>query len=1202
MTIEFKWRRFALTATIIASLYDISADGKTVYYDNSLTKWEKPTAYIWDDNGNNGWPGEGMTKVDGYDYLYSFETTLDGRECPNIIFNVGSNAHQSADLNANEFTVCRLPSEGNKQNGTLFQSLDEWIASLNNPNPNPDPNPEPNPDPDPEPNPDFVERNDMLWLSKDKPSVSESVTVYFNAKNTTFNNTSNPIYLYSWTEGGNIHSKWSDWSTRPSDEDCLMIPVDGHPNFFYYTISPSIQDYFNVGDDSTSTNKLGIIIRNAEGTKANSEDKFFDVSPAAPRPVISEIGGYKSHEISSDPNGYPCVKVIAEHGTVYITPYADKIVKVFTLPENVTDKERKSISVSLTPANCQISLLEDLEESVAFSVGETTYVIVDKSNCSVAFAENETSNVKLAEQGGIDNRSGHRNVSFKGMDDAAFYGAGYHGRDINLDGRSMRLDNTQTGNWSATQYEYPHNVCIPFFVSTNSYGVLFDDHYRSAVMRPSSQGSTYTTGSKNPIAYYYIGGDDMQSVVENYTLLTGRQQMPPYWALGYITSRYGYHSFSEAEGYVDAIKNKDIPVDGVVFDLYWQGYDESGMGNLTFTDNGFSNPSEWLNRMKRDKKVHTVVITEPFFTNRSANYSVLKDRGFLADEDVNDMGWLKSDKVGLIDASNPSALDYMNEFYTARINEGVDGHWMDLGEPERHDYDSNHAGGTVDQVHNEFGLLWVESVYNNWRQKFPDMRPLLMPRAGTSGMQRYSTFPWTGDISRSWEGLQAQVPALVSGAMSGVSYLGSDIGGFISQGTNPNLYLRWIELATFYPMCRTHSSDNPEPSHSCYSGVVKDVAKFINLRYQYLPYTYTLAWQNTSKGTPIARPVNMHNSNPGSDKNEIGSYLWGRDIFVAPVLDNSDSKTITFPEGKWLDLNNYDVIYDGGTTSGYNAPLDKLPYFGRLGSFIPRYTQTTFENTASADNTSYTVDFIVDPDGESIGYLFDDDRKTPSDNPGYGYMLTTFEGKHTDDQISIDISHKINGNYEGMPEAHNFIFVIHNWDGVQKLNGASSVNGGSSTVVPYAMTDEPADETVNDITQVFTRDQLDSHEGDAYYADVTNNKVYVKATIPTDRFRAITLTSEGGITTSTDALTANTMKLFYGAGMLNYSLADNIANGVIRVYDTAGVLTAEFAADHADGMVHQHPFDAAPGIYVAVLSADTPAGAHSDVRTKIIVK
>ena len=134
-------------------------------------------------------------------------------------------------------------------------------------------------------------------------------------------------------------------------------------------------------------------------------------------------------------------------------------------------------------------------------------------------------------------------------------------------------------------------------------------------------------------------------------------------------------------------------------------------------------------------------------------------------------------------------------------------------------------------------------------------------------MQRFNAFPWTGDIARTWEGLKAQVPALVSGAMSGVSYLGSDIGGFSADniGTNADLYRRWVQLGVFYPSMRTHSATEPEVWRDAYKSVRDDVRDAINLRYAYLPYTYSQSYAYTRFGTPMARPANFNDRDyPGN--------------------------------------------------------------------------------------------------------------------------------------------------------------------------------------------------------------------------------------------------------------------------------------------------------------------------------------------------
>ena len=668
----------------------------------------------------------------------------------------------------------------------------------------------------------------------------------------------------------------------------------------------------------------------------------------------------------------------------------------------------------------------------------------------------------------------------------------------------------------------------------------------------------------------------MSEVLKNFTWLTGRQELPPYWALGYITSRYGYHSAAEAEQVIGNFKNTAFPIDGLVFDLYWQGADESGMGNLDWYGPNFPDPEGMMAEFAADT-VHTICITEPFFTSSSSNYEILNAAGYLADADVPNMGWLRSSRVGLIDASNPEAMDWMWQFYKARTEEGVSGWWLDLGEPEQHGYNSVHKGGTIDQVHNEFGNLWVERVYRGLKEDFPDQRPFIMPRAGASGMQRFSVFPWTGDISRSWSGLQAQIPALISSGMSGVAYMGSDVGGFTSMGTYPELYLRWVQFAVFSPMMRTHSADQPEPYLPCYSGIFEDVRDFMNLRYRYLPYTYTLCYENAVEGTPLARPSNFHDVE-GGNANSIDTYLWGKDIFVAPVVSGGTSRNITFPEGEWVDLNDYSAVYTGGSTVNYEAPLQVLPYFGRKGSFITRYGQTTFTNTVQADNANWNILYLMPDDGSKVSsYVFDDDKISPQSLESGNYSIIRFNGQTISGNDYIEISNEGYG-YENMPEERTYVLEIPS--SANDFAHISFVSGGMEQVIPAA-----ADES-----------SFSTSNGNAYYLDdkgvlkikVTCNNLPGSANtisiirnilpVPVEENRA----GQKGFACVPQPV-EETLGFVYDleSGEIVYS---------ISVYDTGGVMLAAFdgmaANEGSNKFAVLRPAAMSPGIYVACLTTN----------------
>lgn len=892
------------------------------------------------------------------------------------------------------------------------------------------------------------------------------------------------------------------------------------------------------------------------------------------------LGAFKSWE----QNGKSVV-INGENGTLTLTPYNDCVIKVFTRLAGDTTPERRSITVFASPEG-NFTVSED-SENLYLSTAATT-VTVSKENCRASFADRSGKTI-LSEKNGLDNFTLPRTASFEGMHDEAFYGGGYNGKRINHNGTSLTMDNRQTGGWDCT-WDAPHNICIPFVVSTGGYGLLFDDHHRNSRLTPSAAGTTYSTNSPTPIAYYYIGATDgsMASVLENYTFLTGRQELPPFWALGYMTSRYGYHSQAEAEEVVASVKNAGLPLDAIVFDLYWQGEGNNGMGNLDWYKPKFPDAKKMMADFS-EKGVKTICITEPFFTSDSQNYSVLKSKGYFADDDVSNMSWLGSNKVGLIDSSNPDAMDWMWNFYKARTEEGMGGWWLDLGEPESHDGDSKHQGGTVDQVHNEFGDLWTSRVYQGYKEDFPDVRPFLMPRAGTAGMQRYSTFPWSGDIKRSFLGLEAQIPALLSAGMSGVGYLGCDVGGFNADGvgTHPKLYLRWVEMATFSPMMRTHSPERPEPYLSDYAEVFDGVSKHIHLRYSYLPYTYTLAWENATKGTPLARPLNFHDT-PDMAASPSGcrdQYLWGRDIMVAPVVtDNTTRRSVTFPQGNWVDLNDMTKVYASGSTIEYDAPLEKLPYFGRVGSFITRYSQSTYTTTSEIDNSRLTVTYLIPRDETSANtvnrsVLFDDDHTSTGTLDSGNYLTTTFEGENVAGGHEIRISHA--GSYTGAPATRTYTFVIP---------------GYTKPVKSVSVSD-------SELRQTATRADFDAAADNAWFLD-SDNTLYLRKSLPTNGTATIAVNAnETGSLNRVEALDGAVFDYSPVTGLYSYSLPAGTTDARLTVVSMSGSVVAELPLDSSASSIRQVAVPTlSTGIYLSILWARTSGGNMSKLTIKTPVR
>lgn len=490
--------------------------------------------------------------------------------------------------------------------------------------------------------------------------------------------------------------------------------------------------------------------------------------------------------------------------------------------------------------------------------------------------------------------------------------------------------------------------------------------------------------------------------------------MPPRWALGYISSRYGYKSEREINDVVNKTQQAGIPLDAVVFDLYWYKSD-SLMGNHNWYRDSFPDPHRMLTNLLT-KHIKVITISETFITKKSENYEAAVAQHLLVPDyfDRSKPHIFKNfwaGPAGLLDVFNPKAQQFYWNFYKARIKEGTAGWWFDLGEPESTSDSLRFYAGTDDQVHNLYALVWSKFAFDGYRKDFPQSRVLLLPRSGYAGMQRYSTFPWSGDIDRSFDGLKAQIPIITTVGLDGVGYMHFDAGGFTGAGEarkDPELYSRWLEFAAFCPVMRTHADAtvySPEPVF--WDDVTRErVTKYIKLRYALLPYNYTLAYKNTTTGRPLAMPVNYFDTDNKKLANVNDEYLWGDAILVAPVIMKGETtKKVLFPKGEWIGFNNHKSYSDSAYV---NAPIDSLPLFVKAGSIIPM--SGPYTNTTQYSGKVLTLKYYIGKNNKPVSsQWFYDDGKDPNSLKNMRYDLVTFttSGKGHTRHISINPQHLV---------------------------------------------------------------------------------------------------------------------------------------------------------------------------------------------------
>lgn len=640
-------------------------------------------------------------------------------------------------------------------------------------------------------------------------------------------------------------------------------------------------------------------------------------------------------------------------------------------------------------------------------------------------------------------KDGKRSLSLYTTGTGNFYGAGERGHSYNLKGDTLVMYNKQNYGYTRGEKRISQmNITMPLYLSSDGYALVFDDFAAAEMIL--SNPIQYITESPSPVSYYFVAGEKatLASTVEQLSALTGRQDLPPLWSLGYITSKYGYHTQAETTGVIDTLKRRDYPVDGVVLDLYWYGK-EQDMGRLAWDKDQWPDHQKMLADLKK-KGVNMVIISQPYILQNGRgvdNYNLLAEKGLMlknAEGDVQPVTiWVG--EGGMFDVSNPATRQWLADRYAQLTDEGVTGWWGDLGEPEVHPEDGVHFNGlTTRQYHNQYGNDWSEIIYDLFQEKYPDTRLMTMMRGGTTGLQRYSVFPWSTDVSRSWGGLQPQVTIMLNSGLSGLGYMSHDVGGFAIDKENPRdpeLYIRWLQLGLFSPVLRTHAQFDAEPYK--YPAEESIAKALIKERYRWLPYNYTLAYENATKGYPMVRPLSFTQAGQTAYDEIWDQYLWGDNVLVAPVLEQgATSRQVVIPAGEWLYLTKEDGrVYTEGDTVTVDAPLEVLPLFVRKGAFLPM-ADYKMQNTGDYNPGVLTLNYYPSTEA-STGYVYEDNAQSTKSLTANEYAILGFEVQQTaDGEITVKVT--LDGSYPGMPAKRKISLVIHN---VDKAPATAEVDG-----------------------------------------------------------------------------------------------------------------------------------------------------------------
>ncbi|WP_420460465.1 TIM-barrel domain-containing protein [Neolewinella sp.] len=651
-----------------------------------------------------------------------------------------------------------------------------------------------------------------------------------------------------------------------------------------------------------------------------------------------------------------------------------------------------------------------------------------------------------------------------------FFGLGDKAWDTDLNGRYL-------DNWCADSFAYGRERdnlyrAVPFFYGLRdgvAYGIFVDNTYRSHFDFNSHRdglATVWTDGGE--FDYYFINGPELDAVARRYTQLTGLPELPPLWSLGYHQCRWSYYPEARVKEVAATFREKQIPCDAIYLDIdYMDGY-----RCFTWNKDYFPDPKRMIAEL-RDDGFHTVVMIDPGI-RVDDDYAVYQDgeqRDVFCRRSTGEQmtGPVWPSECVWPDYTDPEVREWWGRLYQELyVEQGVSGFWNDMNEPAlfkvnaltfpldvRHDFDGHR--GDHKKAHNVYGMQMTRATYDGLKALQPAKRPFLLGRANFSGGQRYASL-WTGDNVASWEHLALANRQSLRLSISGYSFVGSDIGGFVDDPT-PELLTRWLQLAVFHPLMRIHSmGNNTDGAAEAQADKVKKAERedrqdqepwahggdhtrrnrlAIEMRYKLLPYLYTAFRHHIQTGTPVLRNLFFYDQTDPQCRKYGDQFLAGDDLMVCPVIEAGvKTMNIYLPKGDWYDFWT-GKHYSGQQRLRARIKADRLPIFVRAGAILPTVNKVQYTRQLAEAETLHLSLFLADS-GSSALYW--------DAGEGYGYRVQQYTlrryGMQRDGR-QITLTQEVEGQYNASFRYANIRLV-----GLTHPPGRVTVDG---QLLPHAL-------------------------------------------------------------------------------------------------------------------------------------------------------
>lgn len=623
-----------------------------------------------------------------------------------------------------------------------------------------------------------------------------------------------------------------------------------------------------------------------------------------------------------------------------VTLYSDSIFRIaITRQEQF---EELSYAVIATPGSVSFDLQETDHEITLRTA--TTLLIIKRKEVLFSFR---------AADGRILNEDDALGTSWIGDQVTAYKKLQEGERFIGLGEKTGPLDRKGASyqNWTSDAYGYhggsdPLYCSTPFYIGVHnqlSYGIFFDNSHKSFFNFGASNNRFASFSADAGEMNYYFFHGSVQEVIQQYTHLTGRMEMPPLWSIGYQQCRYSYYPDKEVLTLAQTFREKDIPADVIVFDIHYM--DKYKI--FTWDPKNFPDPKGLIEKLRK-QGFHVVVMCDPGIKveeGYDAYDDGVKKNVFIKYPDgENYQGQVWPGWCHFPDFTNPATREWWATKFKDYVDMGVDGFWNDMNEiatwghslPENLEFDFEGNKATTRRGRNLFGFQMARSTYEGTKKLLKGKRPFNLTRSGFSGVQRYAAV-WTGDNVSYDEHMLLGVRLVNSMGLTGIAFAGYDAGGFVGDA-NTKLFARWISIASLSPFFRAHTMINTRDSEPwSYGEEVEQICRnYIKFRYQLMPYVYSLFHDASQTGMPVQRSLAIaHAHEPRVYNGQYhNQYLFGPSILVAPTESNRDLLKVFLPEGTWYDLFT-GKVFAGNDEIIVESPIHKLPVFVKGSSVLP---------------------------------------------------------------------------------------------------------------------------------------------------------------------------------------------------------------------------------------------------------------------------